>query len=649
VITRDVSFHHLSVWRRIANRANRAELLLMVLAAPLLLFPNRWTPLALILILLTWLGRRLALGRLTHRTPLDVPVLVLLIMTFVGYVVSADPALSRAKLWGIILGVAVFYALLNGLPDRPSIMLMARLAVAGTVVLALVALVGTDWSAVRLVDLSPLYDRIPTLIRGLPGSGVAPTQELFHPRQVGATMAMLLPLAVVWPIVRQNRLDRLLAAGAILTAGLVLLLSQAVMGYFGLLMALLLIAVWWRRWLIWPILAGFLALIILLILNARQLAELALTQDDPLGIGFVLRFDIWSRALAMIRDMPFTGVGLNTFPLVQTNFYIGYLLGPEVHAHNLFLQTAVDLGLPGLFALLGVLAGFAVMVITACRATNSRPLQALLVGTTGCVLAFVAGGLLDTMTLGAKPVAALWAIMGLAAAVAILPTPTAGFLPDVREESASNTPFWNITTKNWLFAIPLLLFLLAILSFPAARQTNLALITAHRAIHQTRTEGRMPDVREESAISHLEQAIALDPENPELFGALGTLYAWHGNHDEAVKAFRRRVALDSRDPYGLYAPFESWRRQLNRDPVPESASDLIRVYSRWRNRYPDRAEGYVLTALVYQDQNGDVEKTAGQLQLGLEKEAAPPGLLTALLNQFELARQPIEKTSDDHK
>ncbi|MGB3715174.1 MAG: hypothetical protein WA996_12160, partial [Candidatus Promineifilaceae bacterium] len=56
------------------------ELLLLGIAAPVLFFPNRWTPLAFALVFFTWLVRWLAFGRLTHRTPLVVPELGLLIM-----------------------------------------------------------------------------------------------------------------------------------------------------------------------------------------------------------------------------------------------------------------------------------------------------------------------------------------------------------------------------------------------------------------------------------------------------------------------------------------------------------------------------------------------------------------------------------------
>ena len=69
------------------------------------------------------------------------------------------------------------------------------------------------------------------------------------------------------------------------------------------------------------------------------------------------RLEIWSRALYAIQDFPFTGLGFGTFEQVVAVLYPLFLnpAGTVPHAHNLFLQVAVDLGLPGLVAYLAVL------------------------------------------------------------------------------------------------------------------------------------------------------------------------------------------------------------------------------------------------------------------------------------------------------
>jgi putative inorganic carbon (HCO3(-)) transporter len=74
--------------------------------------------------------------------------------------------------------------------------------------------------------------------------------------------------------------------------------------------------------------------------------------------GWDKRAEIWSRALYMIQDFPFTGIGAGTFGKVVNTLYPLFLVraDPEtIHAHNLLLQVAVDLGIPGLIAFTSVL------------------------------------------------------------------------------------------------------------------------------------------------------------------------------------------------------------------------------------------------------------------------------------------------------
>ena len=87
-----------------------------------------------------------------------------------------------------------------------------------------------------------------------------------------------------------------------------------------------------------------------------RVADAALA-SQALG-GADQRVEIWSRALYMLQDFPFTGIGMGAFRQVANLLYPFFLAGPDAeipHAHNIFLQVGVDLGLPGLVAWLALL------------------------------------------------------------------------------------------------------------------------------------------------------------------------------------------------------------------------------------------------------------------------------------------------------
>ena len=230
------------VWRRRRDRRGSwlgptewlatHNLVLVLLAAPLLTFPGRWTPCGAILIVVGLLARWLVRGRPTPPTALDRPVAHLGVMAGVGCLVSAVPEASASKLWGIVLGLALYYALVDVLARSQSYSLALGGLILVGVGIAAVALVGTDWTSAPIVDVAGLravYPLLPTLVRGIPGSGIPRDTELFNPREIGGILALLLPLAMV-PLLclRVSGPMRLLPlAAAAIVMGFVLVLTQA--------------------------------------------------------------------------------------------------------------------------------------------------------------------------------------------------------------------------------------------------------------------------------------------------------------------------------------------------------------------------------------------------------------------------------------
>jgi hypothetical protein len=649
--------------KRLARWIATHELILVAVTAPFLLFPSRWTLPAFGLILLGWLARLVAFGRLTLPTASDLPLAILVLTAVTGFLVSADPAMSRAKLWGIVLQVALFYAAVKGLGHRPSRWPAFRgataLLVALTAAVALLGLVGTDWASARLLDLPQVYERLPRLVRGLPGSGVPVASDLFHPREVAATLAMLLPVPAALLLYARDPLLRWLSVAALVTGGFTFVLCASIQAAVGLAMALLLIAVWHNRWSLLAVPLGLLGLAAGLLAYGPQRAALdLLSLDHPLGAGVVLRWDIWSRAWAMVRDAPFTGVGLNTYPVVQTHFYPGLLLGPEPNAHQLFLGTAVDLGLPGLLALLWLLVAFGYTVVRAYRLTPERDLRVLLVGLAAGVLAYVVHGLVDTMSLGAKPVAALFFMLGLAAALQLHGLRSrAGRWPAFDDSAASASPSPALASPNPLAtagrrmqpltllphaSLPLAAFLLPLLLCallaPATPALNLGVLRAHQALVQARASHVPPAAALQAAVAPLREAMARDPDNVHIYGHLGSLHAWLGDYPAALAALEAQAALDVQTPLERYAPFEVLRRRLAGETGQDPVEDLLWVYRHWQDRYSDRAEGYVRTALVWDRYKGDPQRARQALQAGLDQGAEPAGLLAYYL--LQLGRQP---------
>ncbi len=109
------------------------------------------------------------------------------------------------------------------------------------------------------------------------------------------------------------------------------------------------------------------------------------------------RLKLWQAALAMIRDHPLTGIGLDNF-LYR---YPEYIL-PEAwqephlsHPHNIILDYWTRLGLGGVMVLLWLVAAFFVLALRLYRHLPDSNERAIILGLVASTTAMLAHGLID--------------------------------------------------------------------------------------------------------------------------------------------------------------------------------------------------------------------------------------------------------------
>jgi putative inorganic carbon (HCO3(-)) transporter len=439
---------------------------------------------------------------------MDVPIILIVIMLGVSLIPSLDLDLSLNRASIYVLGVALFYGMVNGLHSERHIHLMGVALVLLGLLVAVVSLLGTDWKTGALVDIPAVYGHLPgPVIRGVPGSGVIEGYDLFNPRVVAGALAILLPVPIAYLILGQGRRLRFLSGATALAMAAVLFLTQAPQGLVGLAAAVLLVGAWRSRWFLPGMILGLLGLV-----AAGRFLAGGQTLGNWLSRGTLdaLDFGLYSRAvngawgIAMVRDMPYTGPGLNTFPILDSLYSGGG--GHAPHAHNVFIQTAVDLGVPGLLGLLALLGAFAYTVEHAYRASPSRNQRALLIGISGAVAAWLGYGLLDSITLGHKPAAALWVMLGVAASMRLrAEAPTT-------EAIHSRAEFTRLRAAVLVLLLLLLLFVLGLTrsKIVSAFYLNLGVMEAHRALASADSPSEAA-LHLDTATAYLHEATDWDP------------------------------------------------------------------------------------------------------------------------------------------
>lgn len=411
------------------------EWVVLVLLLPIVLFPTPERAWPLLLIPLFWILRKALTGHFFTTTPINWQIFILWLMVAVSLVATFDFANSLEKIAGLIYATAVFFALVAwiGYSEKRLWLAVSLLILAGAAIAALALLI------VRMPPEFPVLQQVihllPQRIWTIPGR-----QSGINPNEIAGTLLWSLPLSTVLLLALLMRpraalkgkrpwlgpLLFLLLAGITLLMSLVLLLSQsraAILGFLASLffIGLVALAIKSRAALIaCLIVALLLGVVFIAFGDGSQVADVLFPQvglETGTAVpGLESRLEVWQRATLAIQDFPFTGMGMNNFRIVAPELYPFFIFNGEGdfgHAHNQWLQTALDLGVPGLVAYVALWLGIVLMLWQSWLRVNHYWQRALTLGFTAVVAAYFVFGWIDTIALGARPGFLWWFALGL--------------------------------------------------------------------------------------------------------------------------------------------------------------------------------------------------------------------------------------------
>lgn len=447
----------------------------------------------------------------------------------------------------------------------------------------------------------------------------------------GSGLVLLLPLGaagMAWAWRRRAWAAVALAGAALLVAGAALLLSVSRGAWLGLAAGLLAAGVLLarRRLATRPSLRRLLDLLLILgggfavaglaafwlAVTAWHSGTASWLGNIPAGNSAVSRASLWRDALAMVQDYPFTGSGLGNSMMVHASYVLLLHVGYITHLHNLYLQIAVEQGLPGLLAFLALLglAGWA--TLRACQADASAALFGL--PAVVALVALAAHGMVDAgayasrmavllflpigfalaaaQVAGAKPASvdeadgaprrrsgvllAMAAGAAVLAAIVLLPASRAalqanlGAVAQTRAELAVYTwPEWPI--QDALRRAPAVDLAPALARYAAALAEDPANAAANRRLGQIElSQGLYQQAR-----SHLEAAYAANPGQRAARQLLGESYAIEGAIAPAAALWRSIDASQGQLQARIWwyehigePQRAAWMRQAARQPAP---------------------------------------------------------------------------------
>lgn len=278
---------------------------------------------------------------------------VIVVAAVLGWLWTYNRQLATTELALILSGVIAYFVMAN-LPDSLRLRGQTRSIIAGFLALLPAAIVAyffltNDWS--RWMGKVSVLD---SALRALAAWPLSQAGLGLNPNVIGGIIAALLPLQVF--ALRHSR--RWVAAILIGLSLIALLLSQTRGAWVMLALVTGMWLLWrfltcrfsvlWHARLSWAIIVLVCGVICATVLFITPLGSWLL------GLGGD-RQQIWRNSVDLVGDYPVTGLGLGGFEMAYSSYSLLVHVGHTVHAHNLWLDVWLNLGLLGVVALAGLI------------------------------------------------------------------------------------------------------------------------------------------------------------------------------------------------------------------------------------------------------------------------------------------------------
>ncbi len=406
-------------------------------------WPGPWP---LLLLALLWIFRLLYV-RLTPRdaassrppvvrfTPFSFPLLLFLLSAAVGLWAAYDPSRAWAKAWLIIGALGLYWALAQQPTLKHLYLALSFWGVFG-IVLTGYFFVTHDWASqtVKVPALVALGQAISARLPRLAAHRISPNV-------VGGMLAVVLPYYVPL-IVLPGKEPLALSPGwrRALRLCWSLALALALLGWLvassrGAWIALLGGgAVWglWRalgRWMkygrgghrrrsarVWSLrlrwMAGLLTVGALLAAGA---AALILSRDLPGAASLANRLSLLRTSALLARDTPLTGIGLGMFEMHFSIYTLLIHVGYIVNSHNLLLDMAIEQGVVGALATIGLAVTAVVVGLRLLRRAPQAHAWIIEAALTALLVGLV-HGMVDDILYGSRALLLLFVPLGWLAA-----------------------------------------------------------------------------------------------------------------------------------------------------------------------------------------------------------------------------------------
>jgi len=315
------------------------------------------------------------------RNPLNIPVAAFLVAAAIGVIMGVD---FRHSLKGYMtLGwISIFFLFVNNVKDETQFKKLIR-------ILILITTIAGAYAIFQHFARIDIFGNVKYVEKSFSRS----IGFFNSPQTFGNYILLVLPVVFGLSFYSNNRKEKrwLQLSGLIILIAIIYSYTRGV--WLGLIGGMIFMAILRSKKLLLVVMTGIIvgSMFIVFLPSSRVTQRVVRTFKSGRPVGDRIYF--WKGSLKIIRDYPITGLGWEGFRLVYPKYKPAKGRQLVAHAHNNFIDMAVDSGLLGLGIFLWLLVTIYKVVFRIFKETDDGYFKGISWGFLGSLTAFLIAGL----------------------------------------------------------------------------------------------------------------------------------------------------------------------------------------------------------------------------------------------------------------
>jgi len=353
-----------------------------------------------------WLGKMIARGRLNFKsTPFDVGIGLLVLLSAISIWNSPDRGFSFYNFYNLMgRYVLIYYLVVNNINSATQMKKIIWVMLTSATIVTLYGfyqyLFGVNISANEWVDG-----------QHFPDLKLRVFSTLQNPNLLAGFLVTMMAIGASMGYKAVTIKGRAILFGLVAMFGVCLILTYSRGAWLSLLAVIGVYGMLCNRKIFWLLLL----LPVAMFCGHDAILERIMSIINPTDTSSTLRIALWESTIAMIMDKPLLGIGWGSYWLVypEYDFFLNNANVKIFHAHNMYLNIAAEIGIPGLIAFLSIMYGHVRLALSVLSGEVESWSSGLMLGIIAAIGGIIINGLTDYVMFNIQLSMLYWLLNGL--------------------------------------------------------------------------------------------------------------------------------------------------------------------------------------------------------------------------------------------